>query len=64
MIYVRGTTIMTFLNIEKKMACFFLFNDLNTFCPIYCKSMNMKAAKYWFKAGTVFLINTGSELKT
>ena len=28
--YVRGTTINTFRSNEKKIACFFLFRDLNT----------------------------------
>lgn len=43
-IYVRGTTMMTFLNNEKNMACFFLLSDLNTVCPIYCRSININAA--------------------
>ena len=32
--YVNGTTINTFLSNEKKIACFFLFNDLNRFYPV------------------------------
>jgi hypothetical protein len=32
----------------KKIACFFLFRDLKTFWPMYCRSMKMKAAdKNW-----------------
>ena len=50
--YVNGTTINTFLSNEKKIACFFLFNDLNTVCPIYCRSININAAKYSFNAPT------------
>ena len=36
----------------QKIACFFLFNDLNTVCPIYCRSININAAKYSFNAPT------------
>lgn len=43
---------MTFLNNEKNMACFFLLSDLNTVCPIYCRSININAAKYSFNAPT------------
>ena len=50
--YINGTTINTFLSNEKKIACFFLFNDLNTVCPIYCRSININAAKYSFNAPT------------
>ena len=51
------------LKIEKKMACFFLFNDLNTICPMYCKSMNTNAAKYKFSGRTAWLTSVASELK-
>ena len=48
----------------KKIACFFLFSDLNVVCPIYWKSMKMNAAKYCFRAGTASCMRTGSELNT
>lgn len=49
---------------EKKMACFFLFRDLNTVWPIYCRSMKIKAEKYSFSAGTASVISALSELNT
>ena len=62
--YVSGTTMKTLRNREKKTACFFLFKDLNTVCPIYCKSMKINAAKYVFNAGIASFISSLSELNT
>ena len=53
---------MTFLNNEKNMACFFLLSDLNTVCPIYCRSININAAKYCFNATIASLSRLLSEL--
>ena len=53
----------TFRSNEKKIACFFLPNDLKNVCPIYCRSIKINAAKYCFKAGTVCDISVWSELK-
>lgn len=61
-IYVSGTTINTFLRSEKNIACFFLLSYLNTVCPIYCKSININAAKYSFRASTVSESRSASEL--
>ena len=40
-----------------------LFNDLKMVCPIYCKSININAAKYNFNASTASTSNSLSELK-
>ena len=48
---------------EKKIANFFLFRDLNTVCPIYCRSIKINAAKYCFNAITASFSSTVSELK-
>ena len=53
----------TFRSREKKMACFFLFKDLNMVWPTYCRSMKMKALKYSYRAGKESSIRAGSELK-
>ena len=58
-----GTTINTLRSREKKIANFFLFRDLNTVCPIYCRSIKIKAAKYCFNAITASFNKTLSELK-
>ena len=48
---------------EKKIACFFLFKDLNIVCPMYCRSMKINAPKYSFMAGTASASRLLSELK-
>ena len=49
--YVRGTTIITFLNNEKNIAWCFNPKDLNVTWPVCWKVININVEKYRLKAG-------------
>lgn len=60
---VSGTTIITFLNNEKKMACFAYPNAWKVDCPQNWKAMKQNPKKYIFKAFGPFESTVASLVK-